>query len=187
MLISLILLAILIFSIILTLTMLTNAFSGVPFVPSPNRTTPHLLKAAQLKAGETFFDLGCGDGRLIFAGMKQTPKTRGIGVENSLLPYLIARIKKFFNKSKGEIRLTNIFRTSIKEASVIFCYLMPGTMNKLREKFLEELPKGARIISLAFQIENWEPTKIFPKDKEKKISAIYVYNIDEIRKKIVNC
>jgi SAM-dependent methyltransferase len=158
-------------------TLVTNVLSGVPFVPTSKKFVPLLLGVADLKPHETFYDLGCGDGRLIFEATRTVPHLKGIGIENSPLPYVLARLRKKVSKARGEIRFANIFKTNLKDADVVFCYLFPGVMQKLKTKFKNELPKHARIISESFKIEGWEPEKIFPRDKAKGTPTIYVYKI----------
>ncbi|MBI2453529.1 hypothetical protein HYV56_02390, partial [Candidatus Peregrinibacteria bacterium] len=57
----------LIFVILLLLTAISSLLSGVPYVPTKKKVIEKLTKIVPLKNGEKVYDLGCGDGRLLFA------------------------------------------------------------------------------------------------------------------------
>ena len=66
-----------------------------PYVNSPARVVDRMLEIASIRPGETVYDLGCGDGRILIAAV-QNFKARAIGIEIS--PKIVAearsRIKK---------------------------------------------------------------------------------------------
>jgi len=62
------------------------ALFGPPFVPTPQKTVNEILKKLKLKKGTVFYDLGCGDGRVVRSAVKNYGVT-GIGVD--LNPFLI--------------------------------------------------------------------------------------------------
>ena len=41
--------------------------SVAPFVPSPLNVVDKMLELAEVKPGETVYDLGCGDARIVIA------------------------------------------------------------------------------------------------------------------------
>jgi len=51
-------------------------------VPSPQPVVERMLEAADVKPGETVFDLGCGDGRILITAARDF-KAKGVGVELS--------------------------------------------------------------------------------------------------------
>ena len=51
-----------------------------PFVPSPAQVIEYMLRMADLKPGEVFFDLGAGDGRTVVMAAKSFG-ARSVGVE----------------------------------------------------------------------------------------------------------
>src|SRR5579862_3568060 len=53
-----------------------------PYVSSPGHVVDEMLALAGLKAGETLYDLGCGDGRILIAAASKY-KVKAIGVEIS--------------------------------------------------------------------------------------------------------
>ena len=53
-----------------------------PYLPSPQLVDERMLEAAQLKPGETLYDLGSGDGRIVITAA-QMFKANAVGVELS--------------------------------------------------------------------------------------------------------
>src|SRR5215475_5935607 len=66
-----------------------------PYVASPTRVVDHMLSLANVRPGETVYDLGCGDGRILIAAVK-TYKAKAVGIEISpkLVAEANARIKR---------------------------------------------------------------------------------------------
>lgn len=72
--------------LILALFLAIIAIFGPPFVPTPQKTVNEILKKLNLKKGMVFYDLGCGDGRVVRSAVKHYGVI-GIGVD--LNPFLI--------------------------------------------------------------------------------------------------
>ncbi len=167
--------------LLLGLSSLIHIFIRVPFVPSSRKATDEMIKLANLKKGDVVYDLGCGDGRLLFAAekfaAKQKTKIQTAGYELAPFPYLLARIKKWLFRSNIQLYLKNFFKGNFKNADVIFCYLGPEVMTQLFPKFKKECRKGTRIFSNTFRMQNMEPTKTWPRNKAKHLPSIYLYQI----------
>jgi len=154
----------------------TTLRGGPPFVPTSMRAVRLMLKAAGLKDGDIVYDIGCGDGRIIIEAMRKY-NVRGIGIERSLLVWLLAKLRQIILKSKAQLLYKNMFKVDLSDADTVFCYLLPNTINKLKEKFEKELKIGAKIVSHGFQIEGWKPVYEIKRDKIKKTPSIIVYEI----------
>jgi len=164
------------FTLVLVSTVLINIFYIVPFVPTRRKIIHHIIRLAALKKGEKVYDLGCGDARFLIEAEKKA-QIEGTGYEIAPLPMILAWLNKWINGSKIKIRIQSFFRADLKEADVIFCYLLPETMDKLAAKFKKECHKGTRIFSHTFKISSMEPVKVWPRDKEHKLPTIYLYQI----------
>ena len=155
-------------------TMLWAGFSAAPWVPSLKKDISRVIESAQIKPGETVFDLGCGDGRWLIAIAKKTKADRIVGFEISLLMYAWSRIKILFNNyPQIEIKYKNLFKTDLSQADVILCFLMPRAMKKLENKFKTEMKPGSRLVSYAFSLPGYKPEKV-NRISEKSL-PVYVY------------
>lgn len=147
---------------------------GVPFVPTQKSIIRKALKFANLKAGETLYDLGSGTGRVLVIGAKEF-KARAIGFEFSTFLFLISKLNLFFHRIKGNIYCKDFFEADIKDANVIFLFLTPQVLAKLEEKFARELKPGTRIISFSSPLPSWQPKEIFPLPERKNKINLYLY------------
>lgn len=162
--------------LLMILTAMASLFVRVPYVPSKMRVVESMVNAAKLKKGDKVYDLGCGDGRLLLEAEKKAHIATE-GYEAAPIPYLIARLKKWIYRSKMNIHFKNFFNSNLGDADVVFCYLGPEVMTKLRTKFQKECKKGTRIISNTFQMHGTVPTQIWPKNQKTKMPSIYLYTL----------
>ncbi|MGE5856489.1 MAG: SAM-dependent methyltransferase, partial [Syntrophaceae bacterium] len=57
-----------------------GASPDVPYVSTPHTIVDEMVRLADVKSGDVVYDLGCGDGRLVIAGVKKTG-CRGVGID----------------------------------------------------------------------------------------------------------
>src|SRR5580692_204261 len=66
-----------------------------PYVASPAKVVDRMLELANIRPGETVFDLGCGDGRiLIEAAQKYKAKAIGIEISPKIAEEARVKVKK---------------------------------------------------------------------------------------------
>ena len=169
-------LGVLFFTFLMLITAVISLFLKVPYVPTKKRVMKKMIEVAKLKNNDVVYDLGCGDGRLLFAAEK-TKKVKGTGYELAPIPYLLAKLGQFFHNSKVRIKMSNFFGANLKDANIIFCYLGPETTSKLYKKIKHECKKGTRIISNTFSVHGIQPSRIWPQNKKLKLPSIYMYEI----------
>ena len=125
--------------------------SFAPWVPSRGRDLKRIFKLADLKPGQIFYDLGCGNGKIVIYAANNY-KVKAIGLEISLPLYLICKIRQFFNRgAELEFKLKNLFKENLAAADVIYLFGMPHVLNeKFCLKLKQELRPGTKIISYSF-------------------------------------
>ena len=97
---------------------------------------------------------------------------KGVGIEIDPLRYWFSRIKfkiKGLDKKVKIIR-KNFHDVNISQASVIFVYLVPKTLERLKPKFLKELNHGTLLVSFRYKIN-------LPLLTYDKVNDIYLYEI----------
>lgn len=150
------------------------AVIGAPLAATNKKLLEEIIKTADLKDGDVFYELGTGTGRVISA-YAENEKIKCVGFELSPLYWLITFLNlKLKNRKNCEIYCKNFFNADLSEADAIFCFLMPKTMQKIKEKFLSELKPGTKIISYAFKIKGWESYAII---KKQGRLPVYFYKI----------
>jgi len=147
--------------------------SAAPFFPSARSTLALAMRAAELKPGETFYDLGAGTGTSLLVA-EQEFGARAVGSEINLLPYCVAKVRLFLRRSRAAMRFQNLFTQDVRGADVVFCFLAERVLARVAEKLRRELKPGARIVSYAFTLPGMAPEKIVPVHGAWKL---YLYRI----------
>lgn len=111
------------------------------------------LKLARVTSKDIVYDLGSGDGRVLIIAAKEF-NARGIGVEIDPLRFYISKFLIKLNGVSDKITIVrkDFFETDISEASVVFVYLVPNALKKLKPKFIKELKPGTRVVSIKYEI-----------------------------------
>jgi hypothetical protein len=147
--------------------------SAAPFFPSPKAIMRQAMQEMFLKEGEVFYDLGAGTGTSIIVADKEFG-ANATGSEINLLPYLIARVKILFSRSRAKMKFENLFKQNIGDADVVFCFLTRQTMEKLEPKFKKELRPGTRVACYTFPLPTMKPERVIPIHGDWKI---YLYKM----------
>jgi SAM-dependent methyltransferase len=142
---------------VLLLSMLFAALSLAPWVPSPSKYLKRALGLAQIKPGERFYELGCGDGRATIYAAKHFG-AKATGIELAFPLFVAAKIRALLSRAPDvNIRFGDLFKIDLSDADVIYVYGMPKVLeNRLREKLERECKSGTRVISFMFEIKGWE-------------------------------
>jgi predicted RNA methylase len=167
---------IVLFCIIVFLLLLLSMFwpPDSPWAPwwrTNRKVARAMCRLAEISKKDMVYDLGCGDGEALEVAVRDFGAS-GVGIEIDPLRYLFSKIRfklNGFNK-KVKIIKKNFYDVNISKASVIFVYLVPRVLNKLKPKFLEELRSGSLIVSFKYEIN----LPLIGKDDENKI---YLYKI----------
>ncbi len=130
------------------------ARSLAPYCPSPDVVVEAMLDLAELKQGERLLDLGSGDGRIVFAAVRRKAWGTGIEIDGKFVAACDAQVDDY----AADFIQGDVLSIDWGTPDVVTCYLVRASMNALHEKF-RALPSGTRIISHAFTIEGWTPTK----------------------------
>jgi SAM-dependent methyltransferase len=149
-------------------------FRGAPWAPTSRRTIRNMLALANVRPGDTVYDLGSGDGRIPLMAARRFG-ARAVGIEIDPLFYLWTRFKIVVLGQQGRVRLVrgDLFDQDLSQADVVTCYLLPRTNERLVGKLEQELRPGTRVVSRRFQLPGWSPVR---QDDEARL---YVYEIGD--------
>lgn len=120
--------------------------------PSSDESIAHALRVAGVGAGTRFLDLGCGDGRVLIEAAKLGAHVRGIDIDPALAD--VARRKLAAAGFEGQIEVQDMFTASL-EADVIYAYLTPVTLSRLKAP-LSRVAPGTRVIAPRYPFTGWE-------------------------------
>ncbi|MBI2019589.1 SAM-dependent methyltransferase [Candidatus Daviesbacteria bacterium] len=135
------------------------AGTDAPYVPTKMDQIRQILKLACTKRGRKFYELGSGDGRVVFAAARLGASA--VGIEQSLLRVLYSRFKSASRIGSGNVKFIhgNIFSKKYNDADVVYIYLLHKGVARLEEKLKKELKKGTVVITQTYHFPNWKPYK----------------------------
>jgi len=128
----------------------------VVWVPTPDALVERMLRMARVGPKDYVIDLGSGDGRTVIAAAKLGARATGIEYNPDMVALSIKNAEKAGMGDKVKFMKADIFETDFSEATVITMYLLPSLNIKLRPKLLDMRP-GTRLVSHAFNMEDWQP------------------------------
>lgn len=155
----------------------------VPFIPTPPEVVSAMLDLAGVTPGDVLYDLGSGDGRVVIEATRKYG-VRGVGID--IDPARIAEATENARRAGVADKVTfieaDLFEADISPASVVTLFLLPTLNVKLQPRLLRELKPGARIVSHAFDMGDWNA------DREMIVGGrhIYLWTIDNIRAQLAD-
>jgi len=106
--------------IIVILLFASPNLSPIPYYPSNKKDMPLIIKALNLKNNQVIYDLGAGDGVVIFKAAKEALSkklnTVFVAVEINPVLILILQLQRFFHPNKKNIRIVwgDMFKINLK-------------------------------------------------------------------------
>lgn len=158
--------------------------SLAPYVVSPQRIVDRMLELADLKPGETVYDLGSGDGRVLFTAVQRyRAKAVGIEISDSLVGSTNDRIQRMGLQNDARVIHDDFRDVDLSPADVVTLYLATDTNEMIRPILEKSLRKGARVVSHDYAVLGWKP-KLVDKDiPEARNHVIYLYEMPPAVKK----
>jgi hypothetical protein len=142
-----------------------------------------MLQLAEVGPNDFLIDLGSGDGRIVLTAAKVFG-ARGFGVEikDELVALSNEAARREGIADRVKFVKQDLFKTDISQATVLTMYLLPDTVNLLRDKLLRELKPGTRVISHDYPLTGWGHDRYVHMDLKEKVeisgvttTLIYVY------------
>ena len=133
----------------LTCSYVITVFLSLLVSPShiKRKELKELVKKLNLKDGDVFADLGCGDGRVVFEVAKKFKKVKCIGYEISPIYIMIAKLSKLvcfpFSK-RVQIIPEDFTKADLSEVTVFYINWGIKTTSKL-ESFRKNLKKDKNV------------------------------------------
>jgi SAM-dependent methyltransferase len=156
------------FEIILLIVLLifggTFAYAGLrgaPWLPTKAQDIERMFAAVEIKRGQVFYDLGCGDGRLLLLAAEKGATC--VGYEVSLLPYISAQLRRIFSKHRNRIKIVfgDLWFADFSRADIVYVFLQPQHMEKLKRKLQNEMKRGCVAVSYCWPLADMAYGKEF--------------------------
>ncbi|MDA1095394.1 MAG: class I SAM-dependent methyltransferase [Acidobacteria bacterium] len=163
-----------------TLAAWQTAPNLAPYVPTPLDVVHRMLELADVTKDDVVYDLGCGDGRIVIEAA-QRYGSRGVGIDYD--PERIAEARATAQRRGVDhlvtFRQEDALTTDVSEATVVTLYLLSSSNRRLRPNLTRQLRPGARIVSHAFTMGDWEPTETQDfEDQRGNTRTIHLWRTD---------
>ncbi|KAI8058664.1 uncharacterized protein B0P05DRAFT_575072 [Gilbertella persicaria] len=152
-----------------------------PFCPTSAQRVLKALGMARVGSQDILVDLGSGDGRFVTAAVSEFKALRAVGIESD--NELVETSKTLANQvlsSENSGRVSFILGDLLDlpkivhdtDWTVIVLFLLPDHTDKFSDMLLQHYRKGARIVSLVFNLNEIPELKLIASDES---DGIYVY------------
>jgi len=132
-----------------------------PYVASPARVVDRMLELANIKPGETVYDLGCGDGRVLIAAVeKYQAKAIGVEIDPKIAAKAQTAIKKEGIDTQARVIKGDLLKVDLTGADVVVIYLERELNQQLRPRLEKYLKPGARVVSHDYPVPGWKASKV---------------------------
>lgn len=148
---------------------------GIAPTPTSSKVKQKIFQHLPQGLDGHILELGSGWGSLAIPLALNYPNSKILAYEISPLPYLISKVTAQCLCGDNLVILRQDFlQASFKDAMLIVCYLYPGAMSCLKDKFEQELQPGAYVISHTFAVPGWEPLLV-DEASDLYLTPIYLY------------
>lgn len=150
--------------------LLSNIFSsrlGAPAISSPHDD----LWQQVASPDQVWLDLGGGNGGL---ALRVEGKVKYVyAIEYSPFYYLVAFFRTFFNQHISII-YGDMFRTPLPAADIIYCYLLPGLLERLKPLLVG---RKAILAAYCFAVPGWTPSGVITTTANLPGRHLYLYDL----------
>ena len=134
--------------------------SLAPYVPTPQYVVEKMLELAQVTSKDIVYDLGCGDGRIVItAAKKYGARAVGVDFDAERIRESMANAKAAGVEDLVSFKLEDAMKVDVSAATVVTLYLLTSSNEALRPNLTKQLKPGARIVSHAFGMGDWQAQK----------------------------
>jgi len=150
-----------------------------PEYPTPETVVDRMLTLAQVQPGETVYDLGCGDGRIVItAAQKFKAHAVGIEIRRDIYEQTLAKVASLGLSDQVKIVRGNALRYDLSPADVVTLYLLTSSNERLKPVLTKYLKPSARVVSHDFEIRGWKPVTVNKMEVGGRPHMIYLYKMD---------
>ena len=145
-----------------------------PYNPSGMEVVDIAIKLLDLQDHDIFYDLGCGDGRLLITSCQLNKLIKCVGIEYDIDIYnkAIELVNKYELAEQITILHDNVLNIDFDNATKLFIYLIPDGIKQLKDKLVNALERDVIIVTYVFSIPDIQPNQVIV---YKSSTKIYLY------------
>lgn len=145
-----------------------------PYNPSGMEVVDIAIKLLDIQDNDIFYDLGCGDGRLLITSCQLNKLIKCVGIEYDIDIYnkAIELVNKYELAEQITILHDNVLNIDFDNATKLFIYLIPDGIKQLKDKLVNALERDVIIVTYVFSIPDIQPSQVMV---YKSSTKIYLY------------
>ena len=141
----------------------------VPYAVTRPELIERMLDLGEVGPTTRLLDLGTGDGRIARAAAARGADALGIDIDPVLVREATRTAEREGLSAKARFRTADLFAMRFGGRDVVTMFLLPSVNLRLRPRLLAELRPGARVVSHAFTMGDWQP------DAETSVGGAHAY------------
>jgi cyclopropane fatty-acyl-phospholipid synthase-like methyltransferase len=159
----------------------------VRWVPTPVPVIEAMCKLGRVTKNDVVYDLGCGDGIMVFTAIKTFGAKRGVGVD--IDAKMVAKCKEAAKtmglESRVAFREGDVLKVKdLSDADVVLLYMGDDINMRLKPILKSTLKPGSRVVSHRFIMgDDWKPDKTLTIEHEGEEYLIHLWEIKPSDKK----
>lgn len=167
--------------LLILLWVLIPALYGLPLVTTKSERIRKALKLANLRPDELLYDLGAGDGRVLFIAAREFG-ARVVGIEVGPLQCALIWLRAVASGlgDRVQVKWANFYEADLTRADVIFFYATSKEVLKISPHLERQLKQGSRLVSISADFPEWEPSALDER------ALIFVYEMPPERGNITS-
>lgn len=150
---------------------------GAPYAPTRRKSIRKVFKKLGIGPEDIVVDLGAGDGSVVIEAARKG--ATAYGYELSPIMFVIAWVRALFQPN-ARIKFGNFYKQDISDATVIFVFLMPENMPRLKRYLsTQDMLQAKYCVVYAFPFKDVQPMDMI---QERRVLPMYVYDMKELTK-----
>jgi SAM-dependent methyltransferase len=147
-------------------------YIGAPWAPTRLPVVKRAFDVLEVGEGDTVIDLGAGDGKILREAGRRG--AAGLGYELSPIMWAVAMWRTRGLK-RLQMRFKNFYKETLPDATIVFAFLMPDNMSKVRALLARQhLPSAKYFLAYAFPLKDAQPLQVI---NSPKCAPLYVYDL----------
>ena len=116
-----------------------------PYMPTTQEKLDFILSNVTFTPADVLYDLGCGDGRVLFTAIsKGCPRAIGVDLDEALVKYANEQVTNQGLEGKVTAQVEDFLKVDMSDATVLYVYLLPKALEILQPR-VEELFRNGRL------------------------------------------